>query len=142
VLEPTRRVSGKIELGGVPHTRVAVGGEVVGDPTGRFNLVAPVAADGSFGLDGSPMGALRVSVTVKDEGRGQRIEYQTEPASTAPITNLRLALPSSTRILDVIVRSTVAIPVHGARVILLSGKQSIKSAEDLMRIHLPDRAPR
>jgi len=135
VLEPTRRVSGKLELGGVPPTRVSVGGEIVGDPTGRFNLVAPVAADGSFVLDGSPMGALRVSVTVRDrEGKGQRIEYQTEPASLAPITNLRLALPSSTRNLDVIVRSTVAIPVHGARVILLSGRQPIKSAKDLMRI--------
>jgi predicted Ser/Thr protein kinase len=137
VLEPTRRVSGKIELGGVPHTRVAVGGEAVGDPTGRFNFVAPVAADGSFVLDGSPMGALRVSVTVRDgEGRGERIEYQTEPASPAPITNLRLAVPSSTRTLDVIVRSTVAIPIHGARVILLSGKQPIKSAKDLMRIQV------
>ena len=138
VLEPTRRVSGKVELGEVPPTRVAVGGEVVGDPTGRFNLVAPVAADGSFVLDGSPMDALRVSVTVRDgEGRGIRIEYQTLPASPAPSANLRLALPSSTRILDVIVRSTVAIPVHGARVILLSGKQQIKTAGDLMRLQAP-----
>ncbi len=138
VLEPTRRVSGKLELGGVPHTRVSVGGEVVGDPTGRFNLVAPVAADGSFVLDGSPMDALRVSVKVRDgEGRGERIEYRTLPASPAPIANLRLALPSSTRILDVIVRSTVAIPVHGARVILLSGKQQIKTAGDLMLLQAP-----
>jgi tRNA A-37 threonylcarbamoyl transferase component Bud32 len=135
VLEPTRSVSGKVELGGVPHTRVSVHGEVVGDPTGRFYLLAPVAADGSFVLDGATVNALRIGVAVRDRaGTGIRIEYQTYPASPAPIAKLRLVLPSSTRILDIIVRSTAATPIHGAQVILFPGKQQLENLGDVIRL--------
>jgi predicted Ser/Thr protein kinase len=135
VLEPTRSVSGKVELGGMPHTRVTVHCEITGDPTGRFYLMAPVAADGSFVFRRATVGALRVGLSVRNSGgAGIRLEYQTQPASPASIQDLRLTLPSATRILDVIVRSTVATPVHGAEVILLPGGQQIRNVGDLIRL--------
>jgi len=131
VVEPTRSLSGTVEFGGTPHTRVAVRCEAADDPIGWFPNIAPVAADGSFIIAGAPVGAVRISAWVRDDGH---IKYQTYPASPAPITNLRLAIPSSTRIVDVFVRSTFDIPLNNAQIILLTGKQQIRNTGDLLRV--------
>ncbi|MEO7730515.1 MAG: hypothetical protein ABIY55_06045, partial [Kofleriaceae bacterium] len=59
--------------------------------------------------------------------------YSTWPASRAAITDLRLTMLSSTRTVDVIVRSQVATAIDGAQVILLAGKQKITTVDQIIR---------
>lgn len=104
VLEPTRQVSGKVNLGRTSHTRVDVVGVVVGDPSGAYALVAPVGVDGSFAMAGVPMGAFRIGASVRaDTELDGDIDYHDVPASTAPVTGVTLEPTSSTRVLDIVV---------------------------------------
>jgi hypothetical protein len=154
VVAPTRSVSGKVDLQGMAHTRVFVYCLDAGDPTGQFHIIAPVAADGSFVIAGASVGAVRVGVSLKDDNDlDEVIEFQTRPASPAPITDLRLSRTSSARIVDAVVRSAVAITLQGAQVVVVPGKQQIRNVAELirfqvsgMRIHLaklaaPDSVP-
>src|SRR6185295_9965847 len=74
VLEPTRTVSGKVNLGTTEHTRVVIGCSTVGDPTGRMAQIAPVAADGSFSLAGVSIGALRIGATRSSGENNESVE--------------------------------------------------------------------
>lgn len=137
VLAPTRTISGTIDLGHTPHTHVSVYGSPVGDPTGRYTLIAPVAQDGSFTLRGAPIGAVRLGLSIRGVREyDERIEYQWLSASTANITGVRFSVDgaSSDRALDVIVRSTVSSAIEGAEVVLLAGKHAIKNAGELLQL--------
>jgi predicted Ser/Thr protein kinase len=136
VLEPTRRITGKVELGAVPYTRVGVGAAPVDNSTGRFQMVGPVAPDGSFSLDGVTVGALQIGAAVQGDGFAQHIELQSVPASAAPVGGIVLRFPQSSRAIDVIVRSAVAAPLDGAQILLVPGKRAIASGADL--IHLQE----
>jgi predicted Ser/Thr protein kinase len=134
VLEPTRRVTGKVNLGRTPYTRVDVYGVVAGDPSGNYALVSPVGADGSFAMAGVTLGAFRIGASIRDDTElDDHIDYRDVPASAAPVTGLTLEPTSSTRVLDVIVRNAVAAPLDGALVVLLPGKHEISRMEDLNR---------
>jgi predicted Ser/Thr protein kinase len=135
VLEPTRRVTGKVNLGRTSHTRIDVYAVAVGDPSGAYSLVAPVGADGSFAMAGVPMGAFRIGALVRDDTEldGQ-IDYRDFPASPTPVTEVTLELTSSKRVLDVIVHSAVAAPLDGALVILLPGKHEVARMDDLRQL--------
>jgi hypothetical protein len=135
VLEPTRSVTGKVELGRSPHTRIAVYAASVGDPTGRFAMIAPVARDGTFELAGVPVGAIRLGATARSDNElDERVEFRAFPASPAPLTGVTLPLAWSTRTIDVIVRSAVAAPVDGAEVIVIAGRQTIATIDDFSRL--------
>ena len=136
VLEPTRRITGKVELGAIPHTRIGVGAAPVDNPTGRFQMIAPVAPDGSFSLDGATLGALQIGAAVQGEEFAQHIELQLIPASAAPVGGIVLRFLQSSRAIDVIVRSAVAAPLDGAQVLLVPGRRAIASGADL--IHLQE----
>ena len=136
VLEPTRSVSGKVDLGGRSPTRVGVACEPVADRSGRFFTIAPVAADGSFSVAGVTVGAVRIGVSLQDAGTmGAHNEFPlVRPAGAAALTGILLAVTSSDRAIDVYVRSAVATKLDAAQVILLTGKLQIRNAEDLMRL--------
>ena len=137
VLEPTRSVRGKVELGHTPHTRVAIDGAPIGDPTGRFFMVAPVAPDGSFTVERATVGALRIGASVRgDDEFDEHAEYRTLPASPAPLADVSLSIALSARTLDVVVRSAVAAPLESAQVIVLAGKQEIATMDDLVRLQI------
>jgi len=137
VLAPTRSVSGKVDLQGMFHTRLYVFCSDADDLTGRFLIEAPVAADGSFVITGATVQTVRVGVMLKDEGElNEQLEFQTRPASPAPITDVRLALSSSARIVDVVVRSAVATSLEAAQVVLIPGKQQIRNVGDLVRFQV------
>jgi len=136
VLEPTRSVRGKVDLGQTPHTRVGVRGVAVGDPTGRFSMVAPVAPDGSFTMR-APVGDLRLgALTRGNDEFDAHIEYRAFPASPAPLTDVSLSLAVSTRTLDVVVRSAVATSLESAEVLLITGTQEIAGLDDLNRLQI------
>src|SRR5262249_34748237 len=126
VLEPTRSVSGKVELAGRPYTRVVISCAPIGDPTGRLDQNTTVAPDGSFAISGVSTGARRLGAAERsNSGTNEHIEFMTVPASRAPVTGLVLGFSTSNRTIDVIVRSAVATPLEGGQVILLSGRQQI-----------------
>ena len=127
VLAPTRQISGKVDLGGLPHTGVYVECLDADDPTGgRYQIVAPVGSDGSFVLAGATQGAVRVAVATKRIGTmNTRVALQSRAASPAPITDIRLALSASERIVDIVVHSAVATPLEGASVLVVPGRHQI-----------------
>ncbi|HEX3474535.1 MAG TPA: serine/threonine-protein kinase [Kofleriaceae bacterium] len=135
VLAPTRRITGKVELGGLAPTRVFVHATPDDSFGGRFRMYAPIAADGSFALDGAPVGAVWVGAGIEGGELAMRIESQRIAASAAPVSGLVLHLTQSDRTIDVIVRSTVTAPLGGAQVLLVPGKHAITKASELM--HLP-----
>jgi predicted Ser/Thr protein kinase len=135
VLEPTRSVRGRVELGHTASTRVAIYAAAVGDPTGRFYLIAPVAPDGSFTLARVTVGAIRIGAAARgDDEFDTHIEYRAFPASPLPLDDVSLGLAVSARSLDVIVRSAVAAPLEGAEVVVLAGKQQVANLDDLNRL--------
>jgi predicted Ser/Thr protein kinase len=136
VLEPTRSVRGKVDLGQTPHTRVDVHGVAAGDPTGSFSLIAPVGPDGSFAMR-APVSELRLGAAKRgDDEFDAHIEYRTFPASPAPLTGVSLGFTASTRTIDVVVRSAVVASLEGAEVILITGPQEIASVDDLRRLEI------
>jgi hypothetical protein len=138
VLEPTRRITGKVELGGLARTRVYIHvtpGDGLG---GRFRMLAPIAADGSFAIDGVPVDTVWVGAGIQGSEFALRIESQRLAASAAPVTGLVLPLTQSHRTIDVIVRSTITTPLGGAQVILVPGKHAIGKASDLMHLQASD----
>ena len=136
VLAPTRRISGTVDLRGELHTRVEVTCEPVGGTSGNYHLSAPLAADGTFTLDGVSAGAVQIGLSIGggSDDIARVAAYTPRPASRAPITDLRLTVPSSTRSIDVIVRSQVATPVDGAQVILFAGRHKLTNVEQIIRI--------
>lgn len=142
-LEPTRSVSGKVDLGNVPYTRALIYGVPLGSLGPGFSLIAPVAQDGSFILAGAPMTALQIGVSLREAGEFDgHIGFETVPASPAPVTGLTLRAASSNhtmnRTIDVVVRSTIATPIDGAYVDLLAGKHSIRTPDDFNRLQTAD----
>jgi hypothetical protein len=134
VVVPTRTVRGTVDLGDTPFTRVTIWCTEVDDPIGRYYLVAPVAADGSFTIAGASTGALRIGAVLRDPGDlNGRVRYVALAASTAPVAGLALHLPRGDRALDVLVRSTAGTPLKTAVVCVFSGDQEVHSAADLFR---------
>jgi hypothetical protein len=141
VLEPTRRVSGRINLAGIPTGRAGMFCVPVDAATARVPLVAPIAPDGSFSLDGASVGAVRIGVSIQTGWAGEFLELDTLPASPRPITGLQLTVARSSRELDIVVRNAVDAPLDGVQVVLMSGKHPIdrlKTVGDLDRIQAAD----
>jgi tRNA A-37 threonylcarbamoyl transferase component Bud32 len=134
VLEPTRSVSGRVDLGGVPNIRVGVQAYAIDSATLLSLTVAPVAADGSFSISGVTRGA--VFLTVKIHGRdvhGERGDYRRLPASPGSVSDVALAIRPATRALDIVVRSSVSATITTAAAWVLSGRWDIKNVGDLLR---------
>jgi hypothetical protein len=134
VLEPTRSVTGTVDLGRRSATQVAVIALVASNPPATMVLYGPVAPDGSFTLAGAPVhgfqiGTTRYGATELD----QSVELQPVPAGTAPVAGLSLSVERSQRVIDVIVRSTVTAGLEGAQVLVLAGAPRIASMSDLQR---------
>jgi tRNA A-37 threonylcarbamoyl transferase component Bud32 len=131
VLEPTRRIAGRVDLAGTPHTRVMLHGFV--NRSLPFLLSAPIAPDGSFVLTGAPVQALGLWFAGNAD-RTLRSEYRTIPAGDAAVTGIRFDAGTSDRTVDAIIRSTITTPLQGASVVLLPGKPAIRIAGDLFRL--------
>ncbi len=131
VLEPTRSVSGKIDLGGVSHTRVVI--QAYADSATLLSFTfAPVAADGSFSISGMTRGA--VFLTVEIHGRdtlGERGDYRRLPASPSSVSDVALAIRPAPRTLDIVVRSSVAAAISRAAAWVLPGHWEVKNVGDL-----------
>ncbi|HEX3481674.1 MAG TPA: protein kinase [Kofleriaceae bacterium] len=132
VLEPTRSVSGKVDLGGVPHDRVGVFAYPLDTATLSITI-APVAADGSFSISGVTRGAVFLTVRIEGRELGERGDYLRLPASPGPVGDVALAIRPARRVFDIVVRSSVTAAISSAPAWVMPGHWEIKNIGDLLR---------
>jgi predicted Ser/Thr protein kinase len=129
-LAPTRRISGKVSLGGLDHTQVTVMIRSSGAHLENFAQVAPVSADGTFVADGATQGPVLATVAVAGSS-GSHMASIPVPASSDPVTNVVLDPGATMRTLDVIARSTLSVPLEGVQFIMLAGRFQFATVADL-----------
>ena len=135
-LEPTTHIEGKVDLHGVPGETVGLSAHPVAQAvTVPYAVTAPILADGSFAIDGLPRGKISISI-----GRASAATYLlagTEVNATGDsVRGVALSLGGGSRLIQVIVRSTVASRVPSAEVFVLPGhvvSASLLSMVDLLK---------
>jgi hypothetical protein len=139
VVEPTRHVDGRVELGNVPRTKTFIVIEPVDSKTNTYRFVAPIGADGTFALDGVTMRKAQIGVAVQNSRRSARFDYQILEASPDAVHGIVVRTLQSDRTLDVLARSTIASPLEGAQILLFPGQILPKDVGELMkRLQLGD----
>jgi predicted Ser/Thr protein kinase len=121
-LAPTSRLEGRVDLAGQAPTNVVI---VVRDSSlavpWRYSVAAPVAADGSFAIDGIPRHDVRVFAAIDGltgQSRGGTSIFPRVPV----VRGLSLSLAKSTRVVHVLVRNTVNTKLANAEIVVLPGK--------------------
>jgi predicted Ser/Thr protein kinase len=133
-LVPTSRLEGRIDLAGeVPNRVVVVVWDTSVSTTLRYAMIAPVARDGSFTLDGVPRGDIRVFAGT--EGLHERLVGGTNMKLRSPVVRgLALSLARSARVIHVLVRSSVSTRLANAQVFVLPGKHTSMSVAALSQL--------
>jgi hypothetical protein len=115
-LEPTSRLEGRIELNGEPVSRVLVSVQDLRVPVSlAYELVAPVAPDGSFAVEGVPRTQVRVFAALRHAWT-RSFASATADVRAPVVRGVSIAVARSKRVVHVIVRSTVGVPVGNAQV--------------------------
>jgi predicted Ser/Thr protein kinase len=131
-LEPTGRIEGRVDLRGEPPTRVIIAAQDLRLPRStRYEMIAPVRADGSFALDGVPRGKVHVFVALRAGGSRTLASVTVDTTRRPIVGNVQLALSNQKRIVHVIVRSTVGVPVTNAQVFVFPGQRKSTTADKL-----------
>ncbi len=122
VLAPTSRLEGRVDLAGEIAANVVIVAREVGWPVApRYALHAPVAADGSFSLDGVPRGQVRVFAAI--DGLVEKASISAAVTVRAPVVRgIALSLARSARVVHVVVRNTVNTRLANAEVVVLPGR--------------------
>ncbi len=132
VLAPTRRITGRIELGtGAPTNLIVTVAPSKRGVAGYYSEVAPVSHDGSFDLDGVPTDEVHIGAV----GRGNvdlSVQMVTFPAGREPVKDVTITMNASTRELVVIVRSTMSTTLQQAQVMVFTGHVQAKVFGDLL----------
>jgi predicted Ser/Thr protein kinase len=132
VLQPTTTISGKVT--GAQGTQVVVFAvHADRDRSTMYQIVAPVAPDGSFTLSGVPLGTLRVGAAQFTGGAGQALAMQEVVVGAKGRTDLEIRR-AEPRKLRVIARSAVAAPLTGATVVVVSGTVTLKTVKDIENV--------
>jgi hypothetical protein len=121
-LAPTSRLEGHVDLASEAPTKVMVVVRNLAWPsTVRYEIVAPVAPDGSFTVDGVPRHEVRVFAAIdglsKSMMSGTNIVVRDQT-----VRGIALSLAKSTRVVHVIVRNTVSTKLANAGVVILPGR--------------------
>ncbi len=118
VVEPTSRIEGHIELHDAPAHNAFVSART-DVPT--YSVLAAVGSDGTFQIDHVPHGDVKI--TASEIGAHGELVASARVHVAAPVVGgVQLALPSSMRSVEVLVRSTVSGGPGNAEVMLVSGK--------------------
>jgi hypothetical protein len=132
-LAATSRIEGKVELGSVAAPRVIVFARLASSSLARVNygVIAPVAADGSFSIAGVPRGKIIINAALVS-ANGPQLSGVALDAEDPVVRDVRVALALGKRSIDVIVRSTVDLPLPNAQVVVLPGRRpEITKASEL-----------
>jgi hypothetical protein len=127
-LAPVRKITGTAELGGRDRTTSFVIVQLPGE--GVYKLIAPIAEDGTFVVDGAPTSKIQIGIATRDGLGLGSIETTALPAS-AETKGVHLALIASQRALDLIARSSTAQPLDSAQVVVFAGYLVIKSVDEI-----------
>jgi hypothetical protein len=121
-LAPTSRLEGRVELAGQQPTKVKIVVKDLARPMPlRYRLIAPVATDGSFTLDGVPRHEVRVFAEIG--GLSDQVLGGTNLTVRGPLARgIALSLVKSTRVVHVLVRNTVNTRLANAQVVVLPGR--------------------
>jgi predicted Ser/Thr protein kinase len=132
-LAPTSRLEGKVDLHGEPPENVMVAARVPDREVFGFAVLAPVQRDGTFAIDGVPRGKLIVHAAV---GRLGTSVLSGTPVTVAQdvVSGIALVVPSSHRVVHVLVRSTVGLSLTRAEVIVMPGKIVSTNVVELQKI--------
>jgi hypothetical protein len=128
-LGPVSRLEGRVELAGhaAPNVLIVVRAAELPVPW-AYGILAPVAADGSFSIDGVPRREVRVFAVI--EGPSEQMLAGTTIRVTQPVVRgISLSLVKSRRIVHVLVRNTVNAKLANSEVIVLPGKIPSMSAK-------------
>jgi len=121
VMASTSRLSGKVDLHGLPASKAMVAvARHDAPPQVRYATITPVMPDGSFVLEGAPYGAVEIQVLVQELG-GANLTVVNRTIDVPVVDGLALTAPTSRRTVSVIVRSTVGVSPGNAQVIILPG---------------------
>jgi predicted Ser/Thr protein kinase len=132
-LAPTGRIEGHVELAGQAASNVLIMVKDVTWPvTPRYAVIAPVAADGTFVIEGVPRREVRVFATI--DGLSDVVMGGAKVDVRAPVVrNVELSLAKSTRVVHVLVRNNVNTRLANAEVVVLSGRVPSMNALELNR---------
>ena len=132
VLQPTRRLEGKVDLGALPRTRALVIAEALDVTADQFRLIAPIKPDGSFELEGAPTGRVQIGVQIDESFSGGSVGYQLVAPSLITTKGIELTASKSERTLDVVTRSTLSLPLDTAQIIVLPGVHHMTNVGELI----------
>jgi hypothetical protein len=131
-LAPTSRVSGKVDLHGLPAVAVKISAGAKGIPlTVPYDLSAPVLADGSFTFDGVPRGKVRLQ-TIREGVMAQVITSVDVDVNTPVVEGVHLDVKVSSRSVGVLVRSIYNVPMANAMIFVMPGKQASTNLRDVV----------
>jgi len=132
-LAPTGRLEGRVDLTGEASANVVVIVRDVAWPIlPRYSILAPVAADGSFAVDGVPRAQLRVFAAI--DGLSEKVTGSAIVSARQPVVRgIALSLSRSTRVVHVVVRNTVNTRLANAEVVVLPGRVPSTNALEMNR---------
>jgi len=121
VLEPTSRIEGHVDLHGEPSNKVLIAlKDLRMMMTVPYQILAPVRPDGSFVIAGVPRTSVRVFASLR-HASARSLASTTVDVRTPVVRGVAVTVASSDRVIHVIVRSTVGMPVSNAQVIVVPG---------------------
>ncbi|HSN29005.1 MAG TPA: hypothetical protein VLT45_22110, partial [Kofleriaceae bacterium] len=120
-LAPTSRIEGKVDLHGVAPERVTI---IARDSTisiadMTYAVTAPVQKDGSFTIDGLQRGKVILSTAVT--GPTTKMTGKTIDVDRPVVRGVALSLAATNRSVDIIVRSTIGMPLPNAQIAIVPG---------------------
>ncbi len=129
VLQPTRKLAGKVNLGTTLRTKTFV--MIASEATRSLMMMAPLEADGTFAYDGAPTSELSVGVATWALERSGNVAFTKVPPSHEAALGLVLDAPNTDRVLEVIARSELPTALDAAQVFLMPGRHQVKTVDEL-----------
>jgi hypothetical protein len=129
VLQPTARLSGRV-LDREPHQLTVFVLPADRDMSPMYQMLAPIAPDGTFTIERVPIGRVRIGVAHGAGTVGQSFAAQEITVGAKGRSDLAVRRPED-RKLRVLVRSSANVPLSGAQVLVVAGNVSIKTVKEI-----------
>jgi hypothetical protein len=132
VLQPTTRISGHVDDPDPQQLTVFVV-PADRDTSPMYQMMAPIAADGTFTIDHVPVGRLRIGA-VHGAGNGRQ-SFAMQEITVGPKGKTGVVVRRALgRKLRVVVRSSAQVPLWGAQVFVVAGSVSIKTVKEIENV--------